>query len=195
MKKLLSLFLAILMCLPILSTAVFAEDASARKIATVELHTVKYYEAVRKESDISSAAIYVNFLVYYTDGSSATFDSKNGWDDPTVTDDVSWHISSEYDENYGSQQSLYVTIGGTDYWAGYVNVEVNAFKAIMRNIITWDWMTCEEKVEASHELFRLLKFLFATLRDELGGTDAYDYLYRFFDAFDNIIYTMFPSKS
>ena len=151
MKKFISLTLALIMCLSVFSVAAFAAEEITRNIASIELHTVKYYEAVHNEAEIASAALYVNFLVYYTDGTTALYDSKEGWDEPTVTSEVTWYIKPENDENYGGQQSLYITIDGVDYWAGYVDVEVNSFKALMRNIITWDWMTCEEKVEATEK--------------------------------------------
>lgn len=191
MKKLISLTLALIMCLSVFSVAAFATEANTRNIASIELHTVKYYEAVHKESEIASAALYVNFLVYYTDGTTALYDSKKGWDDAAVTSEVSWYIKPENDENYGGQQSLYIAIDGVDYWAGYVDVEVNSFKALMRNIITWDWMTCEEKIEATHWLFKLLKILFSILSKEIGG-DAFDILCDAFDTADRFVYDVFP---
>lgn len=195
MKKLISLTLALIMCLSVFSVAAFATEVNTRNIASVELHTVKYYEAVHKESEIASAALYVNFLVYYTDGTTALYDSKKGWDDATVTSEVSWYIKPETDENYGGQQSLYITVDGTDYWACYVDVEVDSVKATFRNIITWDWMTPEEKVEATHWLFKLLKSIFAALRDLIGGSDAYGILYNIFDAFDKFVYDNFPLET
>ncbi len=193
MKKLISLTLALIMCLSVFSLAAFAAEENTRNIASIELHTVKYYEAVHNEAEIASAALYVNFLVYYTDGATVLYDSKNGWDDVTVTSEVSWYIKPENDENYGGQQSLYITIDGVDYWAGYVDIEVNTFKALMRNIITWDWMACEEKVEATHWLFKLLKMLFSILSKEVGG-DAFDILYDAFDTADQFVYDVFPSE-
>lgn len=192
MKKLTSLILAVLLCMScftLIGSAV--DEAKAKTVTNVELHTVKYYEAVHNEAEIASAALYVNFLVYYTDGTTALYDSKDGWDDATVTSEVTWYIKPEVDENFGAQQSLYVTIDGVDYWAGYVDVEVNSFKATLRNIITWDWMTCEEKIEATHWLFKLLKMLFSILSKEVGG-DAFDILYDAFDTADKIVYEVFP---
>lgn len=191
MKKLISLTLALIMCLSVFSVAAFATEENTRNIASVELHVVQYYEAVKTESEISSAAIYVNFLVYYTDGTTALYDSKMGWDDPTVTSEVTWYIKPEVDENYGGQQSLYVNIDGVDYWAGYTHVEVDKFKAILRNIVTWDWMTPEEKIESAHWLLGFLTWLFNVLGKEVGG-DAFDILYQAFAAADMLIYDYFP---
>lgn len=191
MKKLISLTLALVMCLSVFSVAAFAAEENTRNIASIELHTVKYYEAVHNEAEIASAALYVNFLVYYIDGITAVYDSKDGWDNAEITSEVTWYIKPEVDENYGGQQSLYITVDGVDYWAGYVDVEVNSFKATLRNIITWDWMTCEEKIEATHWLFKLLKMLFSILSKEVGG-DAFYILYDAFDAADQFVYDVFP---
>lgn len=191
MKKLISLTLALIMCLSVFSVAAFATEENTRNIASIELHTVKYYEAVHNEAEIASAALYVNFLVYYTDGTTALYDSDDGWDNAEIISEVTWYIKPEVDENYGAQQSLYITIDGVDYWAGYTHVEVNKFKATLRNIITWDWMTCEEKIEATHWLFKLLKMLFSILSKEVGG-DAFDILYDAFDTADKIVYEVFP---
>lgn len=192
MKKLTSLILAVLLCMScftLIGSAV--DEAKAKTVTNVELHTVKYYEAVHNEAEIASAALYVNFLVYYTDGTTALYDSKKGWDNAEITSEVTWYIACENDENFGAQQSLYVTIDGVDYWAGYVDVEVNSFKATLRNIITWDWMTCEEKIEATHWLFKLLKMLFSILSKEVGG-EAFDILYDAFNTADKIVYEVFP---
>lgn len=192
MKKLTSLILAVLLCMScftLIGSAV--DEAKAKTVTNVELHTVKYYEAVHNEAEIASAALYVNFLVYYTDGTTALYDSDDGWDNAEITSEVTWYIKPEVDENYGAQQSLYITIDGVDYWAGYTHVEVNKFKATLRNIITWDWMTCEEKIEATHWLFKLLKILFSILSKEVGG-DAFDILYDAFDAADQLVYDVFP---
>ncbi len=195
MKKLISLTLVLIMCFSAFSAVAFAAEDPTREIASIELHKVKYYEAVYNESQIRSAALYVNFLVYFKDGSTAKYDSKDGWSDKTITADVSWYIKPENDENYGAQQSLYVTIGGVDYWAGYTHVEVNKFKAFMRNVITWDWMTCEEKVQGFNLLMRLLKLVFVYLRDFVGGSDAYAVLYKVAEFFENMSSDLLASQT
>ena len=88
MKKLISLTLALVMCLSVFSVAAFAAEENTRNIASIELHTVKYYEAVHNEAEIASAALYVNFLVYYIDGITAVYDSKDGWDNAEITSEV-----------------------------------------------------------------------------------------------------------
>lgn len=185
MKKLISLTLALIMCLSVFSVAAFATEENTRNIASIELHTVKYYEAVYNEAEIASAALYVNFLVYYTDGTTALYDSDDGWDDPTVTSEVTWYIKPEVDENYGGQQSLYITIDGVDYWAGYVDVQIDAVKAALRNIITWDWMTCEQKVQGLNLIAKLLKLVFRFLIEFVEDNEMYNAMFDFADAFED----------
>lgn len=185
MKKLISLTLALIMCFSVFSVAAFATEENTRNIASIELHTVKYYEAVYNEAEIASAALYVNFLVYYTDGSTAIYDSDDGWDDPTVTSEVTWYIKPEADENYGGQQSLYVTIDGTDYWAGYVDVHIDPVKAALRNIITWDWMTCEQKVQGFNLIAKLLKLVFKFLIEFVEDNEMYNAMFDIADAFED----------
>ena len=148
MKKLISLILIFTLCLSTFAIAASAEEAESRTITSIELHNMKYYAAVKSEEDVKDAVFYVNFVAQYDDGTTAQYMSDDGWDDPTVTAEVSWYVQPEDEENFGAQQSLYITIDGQDYWAGYVNVEVNAFKALFRTIVTWDWVTPEVVVTA-----------------------------------------------
>ena len=185
MKKLISLTLALIMCLSVFSVAAFATEENTRNIASIELHKVKYYEAVYNEAEIASAALYVNFLVYYTDGTTAVHDSAFGWEDPTVTSEVTWYLKPENDENYGSQQSLYVTIDGVDYWAGYVNVQIDPVKAALRNIITWDWMTCDEKIQGLNLIAKLLKLVFRFLIEFVEDNDLYNAMFDIADALED----------
>ena len=186
MKKLTSLILAVLLCMScftLIGSAV--DEAKAKTVTNVELHTVKYYEAVHNEAEIASAALYVNFLVYYTDGTTALYDSDDGWDDPTVTSEVTWYIKPEVDENYGAQQSLYITIDGVDYWAGYVDVQIDPVKAVLRNIITWDWMTCEQKVQGFNLIAKLLKIVFKFLIEFVEDNEMYNAMFNIADAFED----------
>ncbi|MBR2410785.1 MAG: hypothetical protein IKB08_03575 [Clostridia bacterium] len=163
MKKFISLTLALVMCLSVFSAVAFAAEGNVRGIASIELRTAKYYEAVHNEEEIASAAVYVKFLVNYTDGTTALYDSDEGWSDPAVTSEVSWYIKPETDENYGAQQSLYITIDGVDYWAGYVDVEVDSLKATLRNIITWDWLQDEENRACYEGFLYFLRAIFSLL--------------------------------
>ena len=149
MKKLISIILAISLCFSMFAITASAEEAESRTITSIELHNVKYYAAVRTNEDVRDAAFFIDFVAHFDDGTTAQYNSKNGWDDETVTADVSWYVQPEDDENFGSQQSLYVTIDGQDYWAGYVKVEVNKWKALFRTIVTWDWVTPEVVETAS----------------------------------------------
>ena len=143
MKKTISLLLAFIMCLSAFSIVSFANEDVERTVTSVELHNVRYYAAVKKEEKIPDAVFYVNFVAYFDDGTSAEYDSKKGWSDATITSEVSWYVQPEADENFGDQQNLYITIDGEDFWAGYVNVEVNTWKAIFRTVVTWSWLTPE----------------------------------------------------
>lgn len=183
------------LCLSTFAFAVSAEEAQSRTITSVELHNVKYYAAVRTNEDVRDAALFIDFVAHFDDGTTAQYDSKDGWSDKTITADVSWYIKPENDENYGAQQSLYVTIDGVDYWAGYTHVEVNKFKAFMRNVITWDWMTGEEKVQGFNLLMRLLKLVFVYLRDFVGGSDAYAVLYKVAEFFENMSSDLLASQT
>ena len=148
MKKALSLVLTVFLSLSAFKIVSSAEVTEPRTITSIELHNMKYYAAVKTEEEIRDAVFYVNFVAQYDDGTTAQYTSEDGWNDPTVTAEVSWYVQPEDEENYGTQQSLYITIDGQDYWAGYVNVEVNAFKALFRTIVTWDWVTPEVVVTA-----------------------------------------------
>ena len=143
MKKIISLILIFALCFSTFAVAASAEESESRTITSIELHNVKYYAAVRTNEDVRDAAFFIDFVAHFDDGTTAEYNSKNGWDDETVTADVSWYVQPEDDENFGSQQSLYVTIDGQDFWAGYVKVEVNKWKALLRTIVTWDWVTPE----------------------------------------------------
>ncbi len=141
MKKLISIILAISLCFSMFAIAASAEgEEVGRMITSIELHNVKYYQAVKTADKIADAAFFIDFVAYFDDGTTAEYNSKKGWNDPTVTSDVSWYIKPESEENFGDQQSLYVVVDGEEYWAGYVNVEVNKWKAIFRVVVTWDWV-------------------------------------------------------
>lgn len=140
-QKLIPLILVLSLCFSTLAIFAFAEgEDEGRMITSIELHNVKYYQAVKTADKIADAAFYIDFAAYFDDGSTAHYNSKKGWDDPTVTSDVSWYIKPESEENFGDQQSLYVVIDGEEYWAGYVNVEVDKWKAVFRVVVTWDWV-------------------------------------------------------
>lgn len=144
MKKIISLILAVSLCFSMFAIAASAEGEEAgRMITSIELHNVKYYQAVKSSDEIAGAAFFVDFVAYFDDGTTAEYNSDKGWNDETVTSDVSWYIKPENEENYGDQQSLYVTVDGEEYWAGYVKVEVNKWKALFRTVVTWSWVTPE----------------------------------------------------
>ena len=105
--------------------------------------------------------------------------------DPTVTSEVTWYIKPEVDENYGAQQSLYITIDGVDYWAGYVDVQIDPVKAVLRNIITWDWMTCEQKVQGFNLIAKLLKIVFKFLIEFVEDNEMYNAMFNIADAFED----------
>lgn len=170
MKKLISLTLALILCLTSFSVLAFATDA---EVTGVVLHEAKYYEAVKTADEIKDAVIYVDFEATFGDGTKANYNTKDGWDNEAITAEVTWTVKEENDENFGYQQSLYVTIDGTEHWLGYVNIEVNKFKAIMRNVITLNGATCEEKITYLYDFVRILELLFGTLDREVGGSDAY----------------------
>ena len=113
------------------------------------------------------------------------YDSDYGWDDETVTSEVTWYIRPEVDENYGSQQSLYVTIDGADFWAGYVDVQIDPVKAVLRNVITWDWMTCDQKMQGLNVLAKLLKLVFRFLIDFVEDNDLYNAMFDIADALED----------
>lgn len=143
MKKFFSLALALIMCLSVFSVAVSATEETTHEIASIELHTVKYYAAVKTAEEIADAAFFVDFVASFDDGTTVAYNSKDGWADPSVTAEVSWYIQPETDENFGDQQSLYLIIDGEEYWAGYTHVEVDQWKALFRSVVTWDWVTPE----------------------------------------------------
>lgn len=162
MKKTISLLLALIMCFSVFSIMSFANEDVERTITSVELHNVRYYASVKNEEKIPDAVFYVNFVAYFDDGTSAEYDSKKGWSDATITSEVSWYVQPETDENFGDQQSLYITIDGEDFWAGYVNVEVSAWKAIFRVIVTWSWLTPDLIKKTSLFFLNIINW-FATL--------------------------------
>lgn len=170
MKKFISFTLALLFCVASFSILAFANDA---EVTSVTLHEAKYYEAVKTVNEIKDAVIYVDFEATFSDGTIANYNTKNGWSDDDITAKVTWTVKEENDKNFGYQQSLYVTIDGKEYWLGYVNIEVNKFKAIMRNIITLNGATCEQKITYFAGIFRFLESLFDTLDKTLGTSDAF----------------------
>lgn len=196
MKKLISLTLALIICLTSFSVLAFAADT---EVTGVVLNEAKYYEAVKTADEIKDAVIYVDFEATFNNGTKANYNTKDGWDDESVTAEVAWTVKEENDENFGYQQSLYVTIDGTEHWLGYVNVEVNKFKAVMRNIITLNGATCEQKVTYFAEIFRFLEYLFDTLDRELGKSDAFPKLRDAFggvaDMIDKIRETVFTTDT
>lgn len=148
MKRIIALLIVLALGIATISFATSAEDVLSKTITSIELHNMKYYAAVKTEENVKDAVFYVNFVAQYDDGTTAQYTSEDGWNDPTVTAEVSWYVQPEDEENFGAQQSLYITIDGQDYWTGYVNVEVNAFKALFRTVVTWDWVTPEVVVTA-----------------------------------------------
>ena len=137
MKKILSIFLALILCISAIGVTAFA--AENKEITSIELQTAKYYSAVKVDTEIENAAFFVDFIAYYNDGTSAEYDSTHGWSDESITSEVSWRIVT--DESLGDQQNLFITVDGEEYWAGYVKVEVNKAKAILRTIVTLDGTT------------------------------------------------------
>lgn len=137
MKKLSSIFLALILCISAIGVTAFA--AENKEITSIELQTAKYYSAVKTDTEIENAAFFVDFIAYYSDGTSAEYNSTHGWSDESITSEVSWRIAP--DENLGDQQNLFITVDGEEYWAGYVKVEVNKAKAILRTIVTLDGTT------------------------------------------------------
>lgn len=152
MKRLISVSLTLILCISAIGVTAFA--AENKEITSIELQTAKYYSAVKTDTEIENAAFFVDFIAYYSDGTSAEYDSTHGWSDENIISEVSWRIV--YDENLGDQQNLFITVDGEEYWAGYVKVEVNKAKAILRTIVTLDGTTIKA---AEFTQFILVDFL------------------------------------
>lgn len=139
MKKSISLILSFVLLFSAFAIVASAEEVENKEITSIELQTAKYYSAVKTDTEIENAAFFVDFIAYYSDGTSAEYDSTHGWSDESITSEVSWRIVP--DESLGGQQNLFITVDGEEYWAGYVKVEVNKAKAILRTIVTLDGTT------------------------------------------------------
>lgn len=137
MKRLISISLTLILCISAIGVTAFA--AENKESTSIELQTAKYYSAVKTDTEIENAAFFVDFIAYYSDGTSAEYDSTHGWSDESITSEVSWRIVP--DESLGDQQNLFITVDGEEYWVGYVKVEVNKAKAILRTIVTLDGTT------------------------------------------------------
>ena len=159
MKKIISFFLALILCFSAIGVTAFA--AESKEITSIELQTAKYYSAVKADTEIENAAFFVDFIAYYSDGTSAEYDSTHGWSDESITSEVSWRIAP--DESLGDQQNLFIIVDGEEYWAGYVKVEVNKAKAIFRTIVTLDGTT----IKAAESTHIFLEDFFLKLKNML----------------------------
>ena len=144
MKKVISFTLAFILCLSFFSVASFASEEMNCEIASISLTRAEYYEAVETEEQIRDSVTYVEFTATMLDGTEINYNSKDGWSNG-ATYQVSAYIQNETDEDFGTQQSLYITIDGQDFWAGYTEVEVNCYKAILRRVVTLDGRSEEIK--------------------------------------------------
>lgn len=144
-KKILAIILAFVLCshcIPVATFASYNEDNVY--VVFVELQRAKYYETVETEEQIRDSVTYVEFTATMSDGTEINYNSEDGWSNG-ATYQVSAYIQNETDEDFGALQSLYITIDGQDFWAGYTEVEVNRYKAIFRRIATLDGRSEEIK--------------------------------------------------
>jgi hypothetical protein len=161
MKKLISFILIFAICFSTPAVIASAEEVVNKEITSIELQTAKYYSAVKTDAEIENATFFVDFIAYYSDGTSAEYDSTHGWSDESITSEVSWRIAP--DESLGDQQILFITVNGEEYWAGYVKVEVNKAKAIFRTIVTLDGTT----IKAAESTHIFLEDFFLKLKNML----------------------------
>ncbi len=160
-KKLITFILTIALCFSAFVITTLAKDVENKEIASIELQTAKYYSAVKTDTEIENAAFFVDFIAYYSDGTSAEYDSTHGWSDGSITSEVSWRIVP--DESLGNQQNLFIAVDGEEFWTGYVKVEVNKAKAIFRTIVTLDGTT----IKAAESTHIFLEDFFLKLKNML----------------------------
>ncbi len=144
MKKTISFMLLFGLCISLFSAVSFASEETNCEVVSISLTRAEYYEAVETEEQIRDSVTYVEFTATMSDGTEINYNSEDGWSNG-ATYQVSACIQSETDEDFGIQQSLYVTIDGQDFWAGYTEVEVNCYKAILRRVVTLDGRSEEIK--------------------------------------------------
>lgn len=123
-------------------TIVLAEETVS--VVSISLVKSEYYEAIEVEEKVRDSVKYVEFTATMSDGTEINYNSEDGWSNG-ATYQVSAYIQNETDEDFGVQQSLYITIDGQDFWAGYTEVEVNCYKAILRRVVTLDGRSEEIK--------------------------------------------------
>ena len=104
MKRLISIFLTLILCISAIGITAFA--AESKEITSIELQIAKYDSAVKTDAEIENAAFFVDFIAYYSDGTSAEYDSTHGWSDESITSEVSWRIAP--DESLGYRQNLFI---------------------------------------------------------------------------------------
>ena len=104
MKRLISIFLTLILCISAIGITAFA--AESKEITSIELQIAKYYSAVKTDAEIENAAFFVDFIAYYSDGTSAEYDSTHGWSDESIPSEVSWRIAP--DESLGYRQNFFI---------------------------------------------------------------------------------------
>ncbi len=144
MKKLVLTIISLVLCLYVFSVASFASEETNFEVVSISLIRAEYYEAVETEEQIRDSVTYVEFTATMSDGTEINYNSEDGWSNG-ATYQVSAYIQNEINEDFGTQQSLYITIDGRDFWAGYTEVEVNCYKAILRRVVTLDGRSEEIK--------------------------------------------------
>lgn len=140
-KKFLSVILAVIMVFSA-QTIVLAEETVS--VVSISLVKSEYYEAIEVEEKVRDSVKYVEFTATMSDGTEINYNSEDGWSNG-ATYQVSAYIQNKTDEDFGAQQSLYITIDGQDFWAGYTEVEVDRYKAIFRRVATLDGRSEEIK--------------------------------------------------
>lgn len=144
MKKLVLTIISLVLCLYVFSVASFASEETNFEVVSISLIRAEYYEAVETEEQIRDSVTYVEFTATMSDGTEINYNSEDGWSNGAAYQ-VSAYIQNETDEDFGAQQSLYITIDGQDFWAGYTEVEVNRYKAIFHRVATLDGRSEEIK--------------------------------------------------
>lgn len=141
MKKIILYIMITVLCF---TSFLVVANAENQYIAEIELTGAEYYEAVETEEQIRDSVTYVEFTATMLDGTEISYNSEDGWSNG-ATYQVSAYIQNKTDEDFGAQQSLYITIDGQDFWAGYTEVEVDRYKAIFRRVATLDGRSEEIK--------------------------------------------------
>ena len=144
MKKTISFMLLFGLCISLFPVLSFASEETNCEVVSISLTRAEYYEAVETEEQIRNSVTYVEFTATMSDGTEINYNSEDGWSNGAAYQ-VSAYIQNETDEDFGTQQSLYITIDGQDFWAGYTEVEVNRYKAIFRRIVTLNGRSDEIK--------------------------------------------------